>query len=106
MAASNKNDGSALHPDVSLLRIVNCEMLKRSLETSSGKKPFDLIMDGALMRPLDRLVQGASFFKNNGAQKIFKLEGTFDACFRAWTGIGLSNVISRCNFYLHRPCMI
>ena len=29
----------------------------------------------SLMRPLDRLVQGASFFKDNGAQRIFKLEG-------------------------------
>ena len=29
----------------------------------------------SLMRPLDRLVKGATFFKEIGAQRIFKLEG-------------------------------
>lgn len=66
--------GDAPSPNLSLLRGVTCELLKRKLESVSGKKPFDLIMDSSLMRPLDRLVQGATFFKNNGAQKIFKLE--------------------------------
>jgi len=68
--------GATSGPDLAFLRQVTRNLVKGHLEEVSGKKPFDLIMDGSLMRPLDRLVQGASFFKDNGAQRIFKLEET------------------------------
>lgn len=66
--------GDAAAPSLSLLRDVTRGLLQRQLGLVSGGKPFDLIMDGSLMRPLDRLVQGATFFKKHGAERIFKLE--------------------------------
>lgn len=70
--AAMKGEGSS--PSLTLLRDVTKGLLQHHLGQVSGRKPFDLIMDGSLMRPLDRLVQGATFFKSNGAQRIFKLE--------------------------------
>jgi len=74
--AAGKSDPSSGVTLSKELEAENCQTLKIHLESVSGKKPFDLVIDSTLMRPLDRLVHGVSFFKNNGAQRIFKLEET------------------------------
>ena len=57
--------GDAPSPNLSLLRGVTCELLKRKLECVSGKKPFDLIMDryvGMMLGFLYRLIFFSSYY--------------------------------------------
>ncbi|GAB1606185.1 vacuolar protein sorting-associated protein 33B-like [Argonauta hians] len=58
-------------PDVSLLTQFIKDRLIYQLENIPGLK--DLVLDGELMKPLDRII-GASVLKAHGVAKIFKLD--------------------------------
>uniref|UniRef100_A0A0L8HKR0 Uncharacterized protein n=1 Tax=Octopus bimaculoides TaxID=37653 RepID=A0A0L8HKR0_OCTBM len=60
-------------PDVSLLSQFIRDRLIYQLENIPGQK--DLVLDGELMKPLDRIV-GASVLKAHGVAKIFKFDFT------------------------------
>ncbi|KAL4227335.1 Vacuolar protein sorting-associated protein 33B [Mactra antiquata] len=60
-------------PDVYRLQELAKEDLKRCLN-ANGFQDKDLVLDPDLMKPLDRITGGASFLKENGVDKIFKLD--------------------------------
>ncbi|CAH1796198.1 unnamed protein product [Owenia fusiformis] len=69
MAAPGKSISG--FPDVEVLRQMARGELVDLLKSMPGKK--DLVIEPSLMRPLDRIA-GASLLKENGIEKIFKLE--------------------------------
>ncbi|XP_052795879.1 vacuolar protein sorting-associated protein 33B-like [Mya arenaria] len=62
------------YPDVFQIKTRTKKALERVLNRFEGRK--DIVVDPDLMRPLDRLTGGASFLKENGVDKIFKLDRT------------------------------
>ncbi|XP_060574678.1 vacuolar protein sorting-associated protein 33B-like [Ruditapes philippinarum] len=64
--------GNEKFPDMTRLNKKSRQDIERCLNEFQGRK--DLVLDPDLMKPLDRITGGAAFLKDNGVDKIFKLD--------------------------------